>query len=85
MDTTKNKTAETFKVVGNWDMQSQQLKKKFSQLTDSDLKLEVGKESELLGRIGKRLDKSHEDVIALIKKGQPEKIEVAPRRPMRSF
>jgi len=85
METTKSKTSETFKMNGNWDTQSKQLKKNFTQLTDADLKFEAGKENELLGRIEMRLKKSREEVISLIKKSQPEKIEVAPRKPSRSF
>jgi len=85
METTKSKTSETFKMNGNWDSQSKQLKKNFTQLTDADLKFEAGKENELLGRIEMRLKKSREEVISLIKKSQPEKIEVAPRKPSRSF
>ncbi|HTA81488.1 MAG TPA: hypothetical protein VK783_01010 [Bacteroidia bacterium] len=66
METTQNKTAETFKVTGNWATQSKQLKAKFSQLTDSDLKLETGKESEMLGRVQAKLNKNREEVIGFI-------------------
>ena len=37
--------------------------KKFTQLTDTDLQLETGKEIELLNRIEARLDKKREEVI----------------------
>jgi uncharacterized protein YjbJ (UPF0337 family) len=73
METRENKTAETFKVSGNWEAQSKQLKSKFSQLTDSDLKFETGKESELLGRIQTKLKKNRQEVIDIIQKGQSEK------------
>jgi uncharacterized protein YjbJ (UPF0337 family) len=63
----QNKTTEQFKVTGNWDAQSKQLKTKFSQLTDSDLKLETGKESEMLGRVQTKLNKNREEVIGFIK------------------
>jgi len=70
---TQNKTAETFKMTGNWETQSKELKTKFSKLTDSDLKFETGKESELLGRIQTRLNKNREEVIGIIKNVQTEK------------
>ena len=69
----QNKTPETFKMTGNWEAQSKQLKTKFSQLTDADLKFETGKEAELLGRVQSRLNKNREDVIGIIKDVQTEK------------
>lgn len=85
METTKNKANETFKMNGNWETQAKQLKKNYSQLTDADLKFEAGKENELLSRIETRLKKNREDVIGIIKKGQPEKVEMPQRRPSRSI
>lgn len=73
MDKVETKTPENFKITGNWDTQSKQLKQKFSQLTDSDLKFETGKENELFTRVGTRLNKKREEVINIIKKGQSEK------------
>lgn len=73
MDTNHNKDQEAFKITGNWDLQSKQLKEKFSQLTDSDLKFEAGKENELITRVETRLHKNREEVINIIKKGQPAK------------
>ncbi|MGV3598255.1 MAG: hypothetical protein ACO1PI_10340 [Bacteroidota bacterium] len=72
MDTQK-KPAEAFKVSGDWGMQTRQLKEKYPQLTDADLKFETGKETDLLGRIEKRLSKNREEVINILKKGFPEK------------
>ena len=46
MDT--NKDDKFFKTPGDWIEQSKQLKEKFSTLTDHDLKLEEGKEREML-------------------------------------
>jgi uncharacterized protein YjbJ (UPF0337 family) len=69
----QRKTEEPFKITGNWNDQAKQLKTKFNQLTDSDLKFEPGKEPELLTRIEKRLNKKRDEVINIIKKGQPEK------------
>lgn len=74
METPQNKNNETFKIAGNWDDQSKQLKEKFTQLTDADLKFETGKENELLGRLETKLNKKREEVITIIKKGQEENI-----------
>jgi hypothetical protein len=74
MQKEKNATTESFKIVGNWDDQSKRLKEKFAQLTDADLKFETGKESDLLTRVETRLNKKREEVINIIRKGQPEKV-----------
>jgi hypothetical protein len=74
MQKEKSETTETFKIVGNWDDQSKRLKEKFAQLTDADLKFETGKESDLLTRVETRLNKKREEVINIIRKGQPEKV-----------
>ena len=67
MKTEEPKSDGTFKITGNWDVQSKSLKKKFNQLTDADLKFEHGKESELLGRIENRLNKKRDEVIKIIR------------------
>lgn len=72
MEHSKKKTAESFKITGNWANQSNELKSKFSQLTDDDLKFETGKENDLLKRVETRLNKNREEVINIIKKGQPQ-------------
>lgn len=74
MENTKNTNTETFKMKGNWDEQSKELKSKYSQLTDADLEFETGKENELLSRVETRLNKQREEVINIIKKGQPETV-----------
>lgn len=68
MDTNHNQGNGAFKITGNWKMLSKELKEKFSLLTDSDLKFEEGKETELLGKIGYRLSKTREEVINIIKR-----------------
>lgn len=73
MGVIENKSVEPFKITGNWSDQSKNLKNKFSQLTDADLKFEAGKETDLLIRIEKRLNKKRDEVINIIKKGMPEK------------
>jgi hypothetical protein len=61
---------EPFKIIGDWDIQSKRLKEKFSQLTDADLKLEDGKEEDVLIRMESRLKKKRDEVIFLIKKSR---------------
>jgi len=79
METIQNKTPETtktpeaFKIGGNWEAQSGQLKQQFSALSESDLKFETGKENELLGRLQTKLGKNREEVIELIKKTEKVK------------
>jgi hypothetical protein len=73
MENKENAGNAAFKVTGNWDVQSKQLKNKFSQLTDADLKFEIGKEHEMLSRVETRLNKKREEVIDIIKKGETEK------------
>lgn len=72
METTENKNTE-FKITGDWAAQSKNLKEKFSQLTDTDLKFEAGKENDLIGRLETKLNKKRDEVINIIKKGQPQK------------
>ncbi|MCJ7935905.1 MAG: hypothetical protein MUW56_20325 [Chryseobacterium sp.] len=67
MDTNRNKGKSPFKIPGDWNLQSKQLKEKFSTLTDHDLKLEEGKEAETLEKIGNRLRKNREEVLEIIK------------------
>ena len=65
MEATKKQNG-TFTIPGNWDVQSQELKKKYSTLTDSDLKFETGKEEELLKRVETKLGKKREEVIRIL-------------------
>jgi hypothetical protein len=74
MENSTNKTAESFKIIGNWANQSKELKSKYAQLTDADLKFEAGKENDLLQRVETRLNKKREEVINIIKKGQPKTV-----------
>jgi hypothetical protein len=74
METTQKKADENFKITGDWAVQSKKLKAKYPQLTDSDLKFEPGKESELLTRLQSRLTKSRQEVIDVIKHAQLEKV-----------
>ena len=71
MDAINSIIIEPFKIVGNWDVQSRKLKEKFPQLTAEDLKNEAGKEGDLLTRLERRLNKNRQEIIRLIKKGEP--------------
>lgn len=73
MENSNNSANGDFKMTGNWEQQSNLLKEKFPQLTISDLKFEDGKENELLTRVQERLNKGREEVINIIRKGQPDK------------
>ncbi|MDR9399559.1 hypothetical protein [Salibacter sp.] len=74
MKTEQAKSNEGFKITGNWANQSKQLKSKFSQLTDSDLKFESGKENDLIQRMEKKLNKKRDEVINIIKKNHSETV-----------
>jgi hypothetical protein len=65
--------AEGFRIAGNWSTLSKQLKEKFPQLTDADLKFEAGQENELMLRLQTKLDKKREEIIQLIKTAAPPK------------
>ncbi len=73
METKQNNATESFKISGNWDTQSKELKAKFPLLTDADLKFEVGKDEELLSRLVTKLGKKREDVISIIQQAQTAK------------
>jgi len=74
MEPTQKKSTEAFRISGNWSAQSKQLKEKYPQLTDADLKFEVGKEEELLTRLQTRLYKNRQEVIAAIGHTRLEKV-----------
>lgn len=70
MGNSQQKPGDTFKINGNWADQSRDLKSQFSQLTDEDLKVEQGKENEMIGRVESRLGKNREEVINIIQNGE---------------
>ncbi len=61
---------EEFKIAGNWEHSSKQLMKNHPKLTEEDVKLESGKENELLSRVEKKLNLKREEVISQIKEVQ---------------
>lgn len=72
MENSKTSTdQENFKIMGSWNRQANRIRQNYSQLTDADLKLERGKEEELIKRLGVCLNKNREEIIDIIKKAQP--------------
>ena len=71
MEAKHNKSTEALKISGDWSEQADDLKDKFPQLTDSDLKFERGREDDLIKRMETRLHKKREEVINIIRKAQP--------------
>jgi len=74
MNTQKSETDVPFKIIGDWLPQAERLKERYPELTEADLKFEIGKESELLDRIGTRLNKGRQDVISMISQVQAERV-----------
>jgi len=50
------------KFNGEWNELKGKLKQKYGQLTDDDLMYAEGKEDELLGRLQKKIGKSHDEI-----------------------
>jgi hypothetical protein len=69
-DEAKTQERSAFKMSGNWNEQAKELQRQFSQLSDSDLEFQEGKEEELLKRMSVKLNKSRAEVIDLIAKTQ---------------
>ena len=62
----ENNTAETFKLIANWEFQSKLLKANFPQLTDADLQLDHGQEEELLLRLETKIGLTREDLVKIL-------------------
>ncbi|MFB9090139.1 hypothetical protein [Flavobacterium paronense] len=73
MDTINKKELEIFKISGDWDLQSKLLRRKFPQLTPSDLEFQRDGEKDLFKRIEKRLNKKESEVVKIIKETLPDK------------
>ncbi len=72
MQNKKTIKIQNYQITGDWGRQSSLLQEKFPELTDDDLEFEEGKEDELLRRLEVRLNKKHDEVVNIIKKGQLE-------------
>ena len=73
MEKTIYRSAQDFKITGNWEEQKKGLKEKFTELTDTDLYFETGKENELIKRIELKLNKKRDEVIAILNNGHSKK------------
>jgi hypothetical protein len=62
----------TLSVSGNWMHCSSELKREFPHLTETDLKLESGREIELLQRLESQLSKDRNEVLHLLKRWRVE-------------
>jgi hypothetical protein len=71
MMNTKPKSAEKFRITGDWTKQSKLLKAKYSQLTDKDLVLDDGRDEELLNRLQRRLSRNRDGIIEILKAMDP--------------
>jgi hypothetical protein len=67
MMNTKATSTEKFRITGDWTAWSKILKAKYSQLTDTDLILESGRDEELLNRLQRRLARNRDGVIEILK------------------
>ncbi|WP_274474382.1 hypothetical protein [Mangrovimonas aestuarii] len=65
-------SSEIFKIQGDWNKQSKALQDKYPKLTSYDLKYETGKEKDLFMRLGTKLDKNRNEVIAILKSNQDD-------------
>ena len=64
--TKEQKALRKIKAPDSWVKIAKQLKKQFKNLSDDDLKLEYGKEKEIIGRLADKLDMSKDEIIAII-------------------
>lgn len=58
---------DTLELKGTWNEIKGKLKQKYADLTDDDLTYAEGKEDELYGKLQKKLGKTRDEVVKLIK------------------
>jgi uncharacterized protein YjbJ (UPF0337 family) len=58
---------DKLEIKGNWNQLKGQLKKKYSQLTDDDLKYAEGHEDELVGRIQEKTGQTRDEIVKEIR------------------
>ncbi len=58
--------AANLNLKGNWNIVKGKLKQTYGNLTDDDLTYVEGKEDELVGRLQKRLGKTHDQIVTLL-------------------
>ena len=59
--------------ISDWESKSKLLRRRYPQLTPSDLSFEIDAENDLLERIQQRLNKKRAEVIEIIKNTIPNK------------
>ncbi|MGC4039955.1 MAG: hypothetical protein QM710_03945 [Flavobacterium sp.] len=64
---------EAFKIPTDWEVKAKLLRRRFPQLTASDLKFEKNGENSLLERMEKKLNRKRAEVIEIIKNTIPNK------------
>lgn len=64
---------EEYSILNEWESKSKLLRRKFPQLTVSDIEIENDDENKLLEKIEKRLNKKRSEVLDIIKKTLPNK------------
>lgn len=74
MESPSTNKSTPFKVTGDWKNQTRILQEKYPALTDADMKLESGKEDEMLERMGSRLNKDRAEIINMVNKTQPKAV-----------
>ncbi len=52
---------------GSWNEVKGKLKQKYADLTDDDLKYAEGQDDELLGKLQKKLGKTREEIVDMLK------------------
>ncbi|MGV3696101.1 hypothetical protein [Flavobacterium sp.] len=68
-----NNDQEAFKIPPDWDVKAKLLRRRFPQLTPSDLTIDENGENGLLKRLEKRLDKKRAEIIEIIQNTIPNK------------
>ena len=61
------RASELFTIKGDWGKQSETLKLKYPQLSNEDVKFEMGKEIDLIKRLETKLNKNRNQVIDILK------------------
>jgi uncharacterized protein YjbJ (UPF0337 family) len=64
----KSTIMNELKIKGNWNEKKGNLKQKYAELTDDDLRYAEGKEEELVGRVQQRLGVSKDEARNVINK-----------------
>jgi hypothetical protein len=62
---------DPFRISGDWEVKSKLLRRRYPQLTHSDLTVENDDENSLLEKIEKRLNKKRAEVIEIIRNTIP--------------